>query len=355
MKNQKNIEKLNNKATQVKPFIYKKPSISEISARMLVLLSIQILMLIFTKSYNSLIVVAVAIIGAVAAAALDFALTKRRLYTSITLLVQGIMIGLLLPEAYPPVTVFFLSFAVLFVFKYFCASSENTWINMVAIAVVIAWFIGRQFFPSYLVTKSMLSLKNPSQLLIQNGAFQVYSFDSTITNFLNTHLLNYLRVSLPEGYISLMWDSHSVIPAFRFNIITVVSAIFLFADGAFSLIISGMYLLIYAVLVRLFVPFLYGGFFNSGDVLLAIFTSGTLFCATFVLQWIGTTPMTVVGKMIYGILAGIISFLLVGCGTSPVEMVYMVLICNIFNLIINVVEENYTKKMLERVVAKANI
>lgn len=355
MKNQNKIEKLNNKAAQVKPFIYKKPSISEISTRMLILLSIQIIMLIVTKSYQSLIVAAVAIIGAVAAASLDFALTKRRLYTSITLLVQGIMIGLLLPESYPPVTVFFLSFAVLFVFKYFCSNSENTWINMVAIAIVIAWFIGRKFFPSFLVTKSMLSLKNPSQLLIQNGTFQVYGFDSAITNFLNTHILNYLKVSLPEGYISLMWDSHSVIPAFRFNIITIVSAVFLFADGAFSLIISGMYLLVYAVLVRLFVPFLNGGFFNSGDVLLALFTSGTLFCATFVLQWVGTTPMTIVGKIIYGILAGIIAFLIVGCGTSPVEMVYMVLICNILNLVINVAEENYTKRALERVVNKANI
>lgn len=349
------LNKLSKKETQVKPFVYKKSSVSEILIRMLGLFFIQILMLLFTHSYSSLIVIGVSLIGAICASALDYLITKSHIYSYLSLLVQGIMIGLLLPETYPPVTVFFLSFIVLFVYKYFFANSENTWINMVALAIVISWFIGKKFFPSYLITKELLPLKNPSYYLIQNGTFPVYQFDSNLTSFLNTHFFNYLKISLPDGYLSMMWDSHSVIPAFRFNIITIVSSIFLFADGAFSILISAIYLLTYCVLVRFFVPFMSGGVFNQGDIFLALFTSGTLFCATFMIQWMGTIPFTLVGKVIYGFFAGILSFLLIGCGTSPVEMVYIVLICNIINLIINLLEEKHCKKSLLKIVEKANI
>lgn len=346
---------LSKKQTQVKPFIYKKSSVSEILIRMLCLFFIQILMLFFTQSYSALLVVGVALIGALSASALDYLITKSHIYSYLTLLVQGIMIGLLLPESYPPITVFFLSFSVLFVFKYFFSNSENTWINMVALAIVISWFIGKSFFPSYLITKELLPVKNPSYYLIQNGTFPVYQFDSNWTSFLNTHFFNYLKISLPDGYLSLMWDSHSVIPAFRFNLLTIFSSILLFADGAFSILISTVYLFTYCLLVRLFVPFMNGGIFNQGDIFLALFTGGTLFCATFMIQWMGTTPFTLSGKIIYGFIAGVLSFVLMGCGTSPVEMVYIVLLCNIINLIINLIEERHCKKALIKVVEKANI
>lgn len=353
--NEKKLEKLKRKETQVKPFIYKKPSISELLIRMLVLLLLQIVMLFFTKSYQALIVIGVALIGALCASALDYLITKSRIYSYLTLIVQGLMIGMLLPQSYPPVTVFFLSFIILFVFKYFLTTSENTWINMVAVAVIISWFIGKRFFPSYLITQELLPLKNPSYYLIQNGTFPVYQFDSSFTSFLNTHFFNYLKISLPEGYLSLMWDSHSVIPAFRFNVLTIISSIVLFADGAFSILISAIYLFVYGILVRLFVPFMNGGIFNQGDIFLAMFTSGTLFCATFLIQWMGTTPYTLVGKVLYGFLAGILSFFLIGCGTSPVEIVYIVLLCNIINLIINYLEEKHSKKTLAKVVEKATV
>lgn len=348
------IQKLKNKPTQIKPYIYKKPSISEILLRMCILLSLQILLLILTKSYSALIVIGVSILGACCASALDYLITKSHVYTYLSLFVQGIMIGMLLPETYPPVTVFFLSFSVLFAFKYFFSSSENTWINMVAFAIVVSWFIGKRFFPSFQVTKDLLPLKNPSYYLIQNGTFPVYSFDSNCTEFLNNHFFKYLKITLPEGYISLLWDSHSIIPAFRFNLLTLLSSIVLFADGAFSVLISGIYLFTYCILVRFFVPLMNGGVFNQGDIILALFTSGTLFCATFLIQWMGTIPFTTFGKIFYGFLVGILSFLLIGCGTSPIEMVYTVLLCNIINLLINIIEERHSRKALIKVVEKAN-
>jgi electron transport complex protein RnfD len=217
----------------------------------------------------------------------------------------------------------------------------------------MAWFVGRRFFPQFMTTGEMLTQKNPSLYLIQNGFFPVYQFDSSVTAFLNTHLFNHMNVSIPEGYISLLWDSHSIIPAFRFNLLTIIAGVFLFADGAFSAGVSGVFLLTYAVLVRLFVPVNFGGAFNSGDVILAVFTSGTLFCANFMLQWYGTVPKSIAGRMLYGFIAGILAYILMGCGTSPVEMVYTVLLCNIINLVISIFEDCWYKRSLKKVVCKA--
>ena len=40
----------------------------------------------------------------------------------------------------------------------------------------------------------------------------------------------------------------------------------------------------------------YDCYINQGDMLLALLTSGTLFCATFLMQWYATIPVTVFGK-----------------------------------------------------------
>ena len=336
----------------VKPFIYKKPSVSEVSIRLIIILLVQILMLAFTKSFSAVIVIASAFLGSMCASALRFLIRRNKMYMTTVSIVQGLMIGMLLPESYPPVAVFFITFSMLFVTEIFFDGFEYTWINISAFTVIMAWFVGSRFFPDFMVTGEILSRKNPSLYLIQNGQFPIYHFDSSVTAFLNTHLFNYFKVSIPEGYMSLLWDSHSAIPAFRFNLLTIAAGIFLFADGAFSPTVSSLFVLTYALLVRLFVPATFGGSFNSGDIILAIFTSGTLFCANFMLQWYGTVPKSNCGRLLYGVIAGVIAYILVGCGTSPIEMVYTVFLCNIINLVISVFEDSWYKNALKKAVCK---
>ena len=114
-------------------------------------------------------------------------------------------------------------------------------------------------------------------------------------------------------------------------------------------------MVVYAVLVRLFSPVIFGGTFNQGDVILALLTSGTLFCSVFVIQWYGTIPVSIIGKVLYGIFTGIIAFLVVGSGTSPIGMVYTVLICNVLNILICYFEEKIKLNMLKKVVQKNKI
>ncbi len=338
MKNNKS-DYLQNKKVSLKPYIYEKPSISAVSLRILVLLLLQIVLLFFTKSFDAIIVIICSAIGSLLANLIHYIFLRKNNFMAITSLIQGILIGMLLPQNYPPVTALFISFGTLIIFKYVFESSENFWINIVSVSVLIAYFIGKSYFPPFQVTPDLFSLKNPTLQLINNGTFPVYDFDVSLTNFLNANLLNHFKVTLPHGILSMLWDTQSVIPAFRFNLLTIIASIVLFSDNSFSMLIPTIFLFTYAFFIRLFFPYITGGEFNQGDIILAMLTSGTLFVAVFLIQWFGTHPMTVIGKIIYAVIAGIYAFITVGCGTSPVGMIYVIIICNIFNLLIRLIEE----------------
>ena len=100
------------------------------------------------------------------------------------------------------------------------------------------------------------------------------------------------------------------------------------------------------MLVRILFPVMVGGVVNQGDIILALNTSGTLFTAFFLLCWFGTHPVSVSGKILYGVLAGMLAFAIAGCGTSPIGMIYTVVICNVLNLLIRVVEEKRNEALL---------
>jgi len=308
------------------PFVYKNTSISMFSIKMLILLFLQIFMLIFTKSYSALAVVVASFSGALFVALLNIFVFKRSVYSNASFVIQGILIGMLLPESYPLVTVFLLTMIFLLFEKLFYFDSVNSWVNVICFAVAIAWFIGKEFFPDFLVTRDVFPIKNPSSYMIQNGIFPIYSFDAKITGFLNSSIFSFFKVNLPTGYISMLWDTHSTIPAFRFNLLTILSSVILFADDKYILnFIRSLFIIVYALLVRLFFPLINGGDFNQGDILLAILTSGTLFYSVFIINWYGTYPVTIIGKVFYGIIAGIIIAIIAAVAIVGVIVVVIIL------------------------------
>ena len=352
MKNNK--DKLQEKQVSLKPYVYERPSISAVSIKIMILLSLQIIMLFITKSYNAVIVVACSTIGALLASLIHYFFVKKQKFLSLTSIIQGMIIGMLLPESYPPVTVLFISFITLIIFNYIFETSENFWINIISVSVIIAYFIGKNYFPDFLITSDMFSMKNPSVSLINNGVFPVYYLDASITTFLNSNILDKIKVSLPQGILSMLWDTQSIIPAFRFNLLTIIASIVLFSDNSFSILIPSIFLVVYALLVRMFFPFMAGGEFNQGDIVLALLTSGTLFTAVFMIQWFGTHPMSAVGKIIYAIFGGILAFIITGCGTSPIGMVYVIIICNVLNLLIRQFEEKYMNSRIRKMTENNN-
>lgn len=353
MKNKLIDLKLQNKTTNINPFIFVRPSISAVTIRFLILLSLQFVMLIITKSYKAAFVIGSSTLGGTAAACISFLIFHEKPFHFADMIIQGIFTGFLLPQEYPVTVVFFITFFTLIISRCIFFRNLNFRINVCCVTVVIAWFIGRKYFPQFTITADLIPLKNSSVYLIQNETFPVYGFDSAITNFLNTKVFSLFKITIPEGFVSMFWDTHSSIPAFRFNLLTILSSVVIFSDNAFSGIIPILMLFVYGILIRLFAPMIFGGSFNQGDILLAFLTGGTLFCSVFLIQWYGTVPVFLSGKIIFGITAGVIAFLVMGAGTSPIGMIYTVLITNFSNIFISAIQEN--KKDSKKIKASTSL
>ena len=320
------------------PFSYLSPSVHTKVYAMLIMLAPQFFMLFWTKSWNSLWIILGACMASFAVTGIDSFFKKNGVFDWLSALFRGLAIGFLIPSTYPPVSVFFVTLCVLLITKYFLGGLARTWVNPVVLTVAVCWLLSTHLFPAFSLQVMDLQGKNAALILIQQGTIPLLPLDARITSFFNNTIFSPFGVAIPEGYISLLWDSHSLIPAFRFNVLTLVASIFLISFDIVSALIPALYLLVYCLLVRFFAPFFYDGLLGQGDMLLALFTSGTLFCTFFLLQWYGTTPITRGGQICYGFLAGLVAFFVVGAGDSGAGTVFTVLVINVISPLIHAVE-----------------
>lgn len=340
----------------IKPFIYKRESLGTQGIKLTVLLSVQVLMLILTKSYDSVVVIACAALASFLSNLFVSKCFDQNIhFSTIISIVQGILIGMLVPGSYPPVSVFFAVFISMLISKYVFGGFSFTWINPVVFTVLVLWFTGGSLFPDFSVTKDILSLRNPSQSLIENGTFPVNALDSGITDFLNSTIFSFFKVSVPEGYVSMFWDTHSVIPAFRFNFISIISSLFIFCTDLYKVIIPMTFTFVYILLVRLVSPVFTESVPMHGDMLLALLTSGTLFTSIFVLGNLSTAPVSIKGKILYAVIAGITAFLVCGCGTSSIGLMFTVLIADLFSMIIQRFEDHFNNKAVKKFLIQNNL
>ncbi|WP_191014164.1 RnfABCDGE type electron transport complex subunit D [Treponema zioleckii] len=340
MKNNENLLK----SVSLKPFKYLTPSVRTEAYCILALLLPHVLMLLLTKSFASIAIIISSLLASLFVDITDHAANRKDAFMITVSIIRGLAIGLMIPSAFSPFTVFFITLSVLLLNRYVLGGFANSWVNPVAVTVAICWIIGMQFFPQLSISLSDLQVRNPALTLIQNGSIPVLSVDPKITGFLNEKLFSMFGVAIPDGYISFLWDTHSIIPAFRFNLLTLVSSIYLFAFNLLSPIIPCVFLITYGGLVRLVAPFLYNGPLFNGDVILAFLSSGVLFSTIFLLQWHGTTPLTNRGKFFYGLFAGILAFLIIGVGMSSSGYVFTILIINVISPLIQSIENHYLKK-----------
>ena len=327
-----------------KPYVFLCPSVRLSSICTVALLLPQLAALMIMGDYRALAVILTAVVASFLAELLDKLIRHRQKIAVVQPLLTGLLIGMLLPASYPIGAELVLVCVVLLLTRYAFGGIAAMWANQIAIAIVIAFLVGSAWFPTAEITLEQLQNRNPSLQLIQNDTVAISAADTAVTQFLNTVVFKWIGTSIPEGYFSFFWDSGSSIPAFRFNILILFASIVLLALGMIPWLIPLCYLGVYLVLVRLFGSFLVGGVLGQGDMFLALCTGGTLFCAFFVLPWFGTTPQTVCGKVIYGLMSGVLGFLVAGCGMSPIGTVYAILAGNIMAPLIQYFEEKITYK-----------
>ncbi|MBQ3686642.1 MAG: hypothetical protein II932_02300, partial [Treponema sp.] len=194
----------NRKRILQSPFIYVSSSTQTVLSVMICLLVPQLIMLFLTKSYASLFV----LLSAVLASLLAEAFYHLKKPTSSVMLLIALLQGLLVGK---------------YAFEGFAAS----WVNPVALAVAAAYFIYACPFPPFAVDLSILREKNAALSLIREGVFPISALDSRVTDFLNRNVFRHFGMEIPDGYVTLFWDSGSPIPAFRFNLLNLIASLIL--------------------------------------------------------------------------------------------------------------------------------
>lgn len=351
--NEKNIKDKLYKKVRLSPFINVNSTFKNYLYIFLAIFP-QIVMLFLTKSINNLLIIFTAIIACLLSEIIFFIKRKHISFSIMSSILIGTLIGFFLPAGYPIISVFFITFIAMGIIKYSFGDMNVSWINPVVIVVVVCWFIGQFAFSDFLLTKDILATKNPSLSFIQDGTFVIYNFDESLTSYLNDNIFGLFGISVPQGYVSLFWDSQSTIPAFRFSFLTLVVSIILISLDIISLDIPFFFLTTYLLLVKCLSPIFSGGIPLQGDMILALLSSGTLFCAFFILQYFGTTPLSKVGKVLYGIFAGIIAFIFSGPGTSPIGSIVTVLFVNIISPAIQYFENKNNRLKLINLMRKEN-
>lgn len=332
--------KNNYKKITLGTFVYQNFSIKTMLCILGVFLIPQLCMLFITKSFASLILIGITIFASVLVDVIySYAKGEKNSWLYYTLV--GCFIGFFLPNNYPPLLVFFVTFLALTLLRFFFAK-EFSWINPIALVVFFLFLILMPYFVSYSQdTFQNLYAENSLQNLISEGKITVFSLDFTITDWLNTAVFTKVGFNIPYGYITLFWDSQSIIPAFRFNCLTLVSSLFFFGFSIFTSIIPVIVLVTYLSLVKIFGAYASTLLYFQGDILFSVLTCGVLFTIIFLIEWFGTIPTSRLGKFFYGIMTGLILFFFVGTGNSAVGAILTLVMANIVSLLIQYLEHKY--------------
>lgn len=336
-------------APSLKPYIYITPSIGTVRKALLVFLLPQLVMLFVTHSYPAVFVILAAVLASFGAEILSLFYHDEKGIEIMSPLLQGIITGMLFPQTFSPVVVFILTLVVMTFGKYFFGGFASSWITVPALTIVIAYVLNVNAFPAIPLGIEDLQSRNAALVLIQNGSVPMLEVDQSITGFFNRTIFRLFGIVVPDGYVSLFWDNGSLIPAFRFNFITLVSSIVLIATEMIDFVIPFIFIVLYSLLVRFVGPLIIRGVPMQGDMILALLSSGTLFSTLFLLQWYGTVPISRTGKCIYAVIAAILAFLIMGYGMSSAGYVCVILLMNVISTVIQGIESQKVRRKIETV------
>ena len=330
------------------PFVYTRLPVLGMNIAVLSLLGIQILILAITADFYALLNITAAVMGVLCVENLLRYLASSKLSLSLEMIISGLLIGFFMPTGIGFIFVFILSAFSVFIVKTVFGGTGRNWLNPVAFAVCAAYISRPEAFPPLISDFSLLREKGSIFALMEANGLLKLKTDFTVTSALNSLLLHGVGVTLPEGYISLFLNSTSSIPAFRYNIVTLMSSIILFSIRAVDYILPAFFLATYAVLVWIFGMVLVSNIYFTGDILSAVLTGGVLFAAFFVMTEPASSPKTKYGKAMSGFFTGLFAFFICAHGASPAGIFFAIILSNVISPLIERLEIKIQAKKRSR-------
>ncbi|MEL3907443.1 MAG: RnfABCDGE type electron transport complex subunit D [Treponemataceae bacterium] len=308
------------------PFAFSQISFTKKNIIVLSLLAVQMVLFAFAKELMLFYKIALSVTAIIFVNFIAGKINKNANWFDLSLVTDGVLIAFCTPNNYNLVAFFCLVAIAYFFVKIFFGGFGTNVFSTVAFTLMVLYFSFPNYFPQNL---------NMSEIVKPHGnmfsTLQINGFirnDKAITSVLNYFFAN-IGVLIPEGYANMLLNNVSTIPAFRYNLLTLFSAAFLFAYDIGERLISFVFIIVYGFLVWVFSMRQIDGTFFSGDILLAFCTTGIFFYAFFIVGEASTTPNTKIGKIIYGLILGLVAFITCGPGACSIGIAFTIIIANI--------------------------
>jgi electron transport complex protein RnfD len=268
---------------------------------------------------------------------------------------SALIFSLLLPNTFPPVLVFLSSIFAMVIVKYSFGGLGANWVN----PAVGAWLFARFSWPaafeealkdSPLTVLSALSLNgqtdphgSPLSLLALNGVDLGRAVSSPgaaspaglntmgegVIAFFNRTIFSVLGARLPVEYGSLFTPRFPAIIADRGLLCLLIGTIVIIAFQASRAWLPVVFLLVYALLVRVFGAVLLGGALGNGDIIFGICSGGIIAAVFLINSDPVTAPKSRSGKAAAVVLAAVLSFVFRYAGFEPYGAFFAAALVNV--------------------------
>ncbi len=184
------------------------------------------------------------------------------------------------------------------------------------------------------IVESPVPILNPVRYLDSIG-FPRSVTDVNVTSWLNTNVLNPFGAHLPGGYIDPFVGNIPGSIGEVSALLLLLGSVYLIARRIITWEIPTSYFGTFAVLVWVFGGTPYGSGYFAGDILFHVTTGGFVLAVFFMATDIVTSPITARGMIVYGVGAGLLTFLIRFFGSFPEGASLAIIVMNVFVPLIN--------------------
>ena len=289
-----------------------------------------------SDSYSSLLVALSAIIAALLTEFLILRESGRaKKIKDGSAVATALILTLLLPNRISPIYAAAGAVFALMVIKHSFGGLGSNWLNPAA----GGWLFVRLCWPA-----SFKAALEGSPLSHPVDAVAFFSESTPVTDtfrlFLNNTVFSFIDVELPAGYLEFFTLRAPGIIADRGVLALLLGTIIISATQITRFWIPAAFLVVFGVLVRIAGALPFGGDVGDGDVLLALFSGGTLVAAFFLAAEPATGAKSTYGILLSTTLAGGIAFMFRYLGSEPYGAVFAVLLINAILPLVRIVETN---------------
>ena len=278
------------------------------AVRMQLLIICALLVVLQSSFSDSGVSFAIAFLASVSAVLTELLMTRKR-YGLLKIkdgsaAASGLILALMLPNQINPVYAALGAVFTMVVVKHSFGGLGANRFN----PALAGWLFIRFSWPdSYAkaLEGTASSALQPLGYLSQAGS----AADQLAGGFFNKYIFSFFSAELPSGYLDLLWRQSPGIVADRAVLALVLGTVAITAFMISRVRLSAVYLVVFCLLVRIFGDLFAEGEWWNGDVILALFSGGTLLTAFFLIVEPSGGAKSEAGGIVIAAVAALLTFI----------------------------------------------